>query len=557
MALVLVHIFLVLDGAWIHSPTLDETVHLDAGLRMVRYGYFDKNLGNPPMVNVLAALPIAVLYPDLELPLESGRWIVANPQSKSHVTIPRIFTLSRFFCIPLSLLGAYVCYRWSSELHGGCGGLLSLSLWCFSPNILGSAQLITADVAAATAGILAAYRLWRWWVHGSSTDAVLAGITMGIALLAKMVWAISFVLWPTTWLLVRLTERGAVRSVPVGREARQMIVLLLTALVVLNWGYAFERTMRPLGEYSQMVQAITGFKVSNAVGLLPVPLPENYIRGIGEIHQVMDRSHRSYLAGQWRETGWWYYYLYGLAVKLPLGALGLCAIGLAMSFVRPRRNWASDVVLAVPAVGFLAFVSYFSNMSHHFRYALPFLPFCFVFAGRAAWSFTECHSCVRIIACACWVAVICSSLWNWPHSLSYFNAIAGGSSGGRYHLVDSSLDWGQDLLLLKRWLEQHPEARPLNFAYFGSVDPQLLGIRYNLPASADQDFGAGWYAISVNFVMGRESLAPTGQGGRSLVRRDDYRYFRQLKPVARAGYSIDIYHLEGRGKDDSQLERGP
>jgi hypothetical protein len=46
-----------------------------------------------------------------------------------------------------------------------------------------------------------------------------------------------------------------------------------------------------------------------------------------------------------------------------------------------------------------------------------------------------------------------SSLWYYPHSLSYFNELVGGPMGGPKHLLDSNIDWGQDLFYLKDWLD--------------------------------------------------------------------------------------------------------
>jgi hypothetical protein len=67
-----------------------------------------------------------------------------------------------------------------------------------------------------------------------------------------------------------------------------------------------------------------------------------------------------------------------------------------------------------------------------------------------------------------------------PHYLAYFNEIAGGPSQGYRHLVDSSLDWGQDLPSLKDWLDEqglqgsnHP---PVFLSYFGTAFPSYYGI---------------------------------------------------------------------------------
>jgi hypothetical protein len=125
-------------------------------------------------------------------------------------------------------------------------------------------------------------------------------------------------------------------------------------------------------------------------------------------------------------------------------------------------------------------------------------------------------------------------------------------------LLDSSVGWGQDLLFLKAWLDEHPEARPLGLAYYGNMDPRVAGIEFTVPprgpsypvpqppANADQ-LGPlpGWYAIDVNHVFGNTRVMADGQGGRAPPRigDDDYRYFQRFEPVARAGRSIWIYRI--------------
>jgi hypothetical protein len=67
-----------------------------------------------------------------------------------------------------------------------------------------------------------------------------------------------------------------------------------------------------------------------------------------------------------------------------------------------------------------------------------------------------------------------------PDFLAYFNELAGGPARGYQHLVDSSLDWGQDLPPLKQWLDheglQGPGHPPVYLSYFGNARPAYYGI---------------------------------------------------------------------------------
>jgi hypothetical protein len=245
----------------------------------------------------------------------------------------------------------------------------------------------------------------------------------------------------------------------------------------------------------------------------------------------------------------------------------------------------------------LTLVSSQTGFNHHLRYVLPVFPFAFIWASRVTMLFpsgarrdgvapaeppsarqTEASDdihypreseapaelrlapaepqlengspftsgprrphALQAVVCAALAWSVLTSLWVYPHSLSYFNELVGGPMGGHYHLGNSNIDWGQDLLYLKRWLDEHPEASPIGLAYdLPLVEPKTAGIESTaVPVGPWSEPGQGlpfdqlgpqpgWYAISVNQIQ---------RGQR------DFAYFLRFQPVARAGYSIYIYHI--------------
>ena len=96
-----------------------------------------------------------------------------------------------------------------------------------------------------------------------------------------------------------------------------------------------------------------------------------------------------------------------------------------------------------------------------------------------------------------------------PHYLAFFNSLVGGPGNGWRHLVDSSLDWGQDLCGVARRLQTEAPAAPAYLAYFGSGDPAYEGIRATLlPGLPDfresrpwRPLGPGVYAISATLLQ--------------------------------------------------------
>lgn len=83
----------------------------------------------------------------------------------------------------------------------------------------------------------------------------------------------------------------------------------------------------------------------------------------------------------------------------------------------------------------MAVVSAHAATTAHFRYALPAIPYFFVWAGRVARAIPMQMRflSVVVILCFAWVAVASVSIF--PHGISYFNEFAGGPYGGHAHLV--------------------------------------------------------------------------------------------------------------------------
>jgi hypothetical protein len=135
---------------------------------------------------------------------------------------------------------------------------------------------------------------------------------------------------------------------------------------------------------------------------------------------------------------------------------------------------------------------------------------------------------------------IVSSLSVAPHSLSYFNEAVGGPIGGRHHLLDGNLDWGQNLLRLKEWANAHPEAKPLRTALTTSVPLDAVGIDampYRPENQSKIDplpLKPGWYAIGVNNLMGYRLMPNTVNCSK----------FQHLNPVETIGYTIHVYHVK-------------
>lgn len=576
LGLLAFHTGLLAWGALVHSPTLNEPGHLVAGVSYWQFGRFDVYRVNPPLVRLVAALPVVLAEPATDWrsfyvgagsrpEFELGRDFVAANGDRAF----RYMTLARWACIPLSLLGGYICYRWAGTLYGERAAILALTLWTISPNILAHGQLITCDAAATSLGLAACYTFWLWLKRPTWRHTLISGFVLGFAELAKTTLLVLYPLWPFMWLVYRWRDRQMLTRHDWFREIAMLVARVLIGLYVINLGYAFEGTGTPLRDYRFVSKALTTLEdnghMSNHggnrfadswLGRVPVPLPKNYVLGIDmQKRDFEDYGQPSYLREHFQERGWWYYYLYGLVVKVPLGTWLLFAMA-AIGRLRggTRASFRDEFIVLCPAAVIFAFVSSQIGFSQHLRYVLPVFPLTFVWIGSVAKVFETKRQVAKCLVVGATTWSVASSLWVYPHSLSYFNELAGGPESGRRHLIHSNIDWGQDLFYLKAWLDQHPEAKPLKLAYFGGFDPRHAGIEYSAPlATALQNDGAshtatsapGWYAISVNVLQGFPCSIDSGDGARVSLPRNALVAFQNLEPVAMAGYSIYIYHIPG------------
>lgn len=547
------------------SPSYDEVAHLPAGLRYWETGQFDLYRVNPPLARLAAALPVW-----LSQSQTSYKSINAAPYNRSEFAVAKDFValngsksltfyrMGRLACIPFSTLGAWICFQWARHLYGYRAGLLAMTLWCFDPLVLGHGHLITCDIAGAAFAVTAAYTFWRWLREPDGSKALFAGLLLGLAQLAKTSNILLFGILPCTWLVWRLLSTPGSRP-RWTTDGTQLATNFLTALVVLNAGYGCERSFTRLGDYYFVSKTLCGSdSAQQAVHWnrfrgtwmehIPVPLPANYLCGIDmQKKELEERFAVSQLRGVVRRGGWWYYYFYALLVKEPLGTLALFALAVVVPwfFSRPPDAGRNELMLLLPLLGFLIALSTQTGFTCHARYALPVLPFAFILAGRLVLAAAESRLLGGVVL-ACVLATASSSLRICPHSLSYFNEAAGGPENGPAHLLDSNIDWGQDLLHLRRWLDQHPEARPLGLAYHGTFDPKLVvpefesvpqGPQKSTTSTDDVGPKPGWYAVSVQLIFGGSDEPDPDSPDRRCL------YFRRFTPVARAGYSIWIYRI--------------
>lgn len=572
-------------------------------------GRFELYSVNPPLVRTLAAAPVHFFG---DAPLDYD-YYDSDPAARSEVLLGRrliqelgprslrYFFWARLAVLPFALMGGLLCYLLAGKFGGSRCGLAALAIWTFSPNVIAYGSLITTDLPSCVALLACCYLFWRWIERPDGAGTGLLGLSLLIAMLIKSVWLILPPIFILLYVVVHWWN-GFVRNGVAWNEASfghslgRLVLACLIGLLGVNAFYGFKGSFRPLDQHafvSAKLGQVGGLQArlkslpegeccgitthsnrfkGTLLGSLPVPLPENYVAGIDIQTRDFERgwydeNWRSYLLGQWKLGGWWYYYVLALLVKVPLATwclagLGWLAICLLPNWPAQRLGWAC---LGVPTITLLILVSSSIGLNRYFRYALPVLPALIILGSQVGRLFANEGPGGLKVRPMRWASIVCgvwlvgTTAFHAPHHLSYFNELAGGPQRGGDWLCDSNLDWGQDLLLLQDWLEDHPEAKSnLHLAYFGSFDPKDIGIEYSVapPMIGPRDTSPagltwtgpipGWHVVSRNLIKGHPMPLP--EAGRSLRFRsfgpNAYQYFNALPAVANVGHSLKIVHLD-------------
>jgi 4-amino-4-deoxy-L-arabinose transferase-like glycosyltransferase len=428
--------------------------------------------------------------------------------------------------------------------------------------------------------VAACYTFWNWLKKPTWWNTLASGVVLGVAELTKTTLIIFYPLWPLLWLIYRWPERKRLTKHDWLGEFGKLCVRVVIALYVINLGYGFEGSFTKLKDYNFVCDSLSGLDeiaakaggnrfANSLLAALPIPLPKNYLLGIDLQRRDFEHYHgQFYLGGVWSKTGWWYYYLYAIAIKVPLGTwLLLVFAAVASFFGKEAVQRRDEFYLLFPGVTLLAFVSSQTGINEHMRYVLPIFPFFYIWVGQVTPSILAAGIAMSrttfaprhfggIVVVACLIWSVGSSLFYFPHTLSYFNEVVGGPTNGWKHLANSNVDWGQDLILLQKWIdENNRDGMQIHLCYFGPTNPMDLGLnllRKNVGKKSGEIFRVdaeeqkAIYAISSN-VLCHNPLAVYNEDGELIDWRElKLNQLDAIEPTDFIGYSIFIFQTEVR-----------
>lgn len=546
---------MMITSLWRKSVTFDEPYCVAMGYNYLKTGetrYVSRF--NPPLAPVLTALPLLSLGVDrAQQPGGTG--------PELHTTAAAFFAgwqdpevvlrLARLPVLLVTMLLGLGVYAWSRELFGPLRALISVVLYAFAPNVLAHGRLATSDLIVTAAFFFAAYSFWRFLCREKRRSVLFAGIFLGLAMLSKLS-AILLLPWMLLAALIEVllpqkarASTGIVlsRSRRAGRLVLALLAVSALALVTIAAGYLPDLptwiSPGPTDSPGSTANAFRPDPAASRVDSTPavarpnilrhLPVPPAYADCVLELQNKMRDGHVSFLCGDYRTHGWWSYFPKAFAVKTTIPFLVLLAGAVGMSF-RPGRDFA--YLLLAPGLFFAASMT--SPLNIGFRHVLPAMPFLFVACGGILPRAT--HTLGRHVLLGATILLVgwhvAESLFIYPDYLAYFNEFVGGPRNGYKCLVDSNLDWGQDVGRIGPKLRQMGIQGAVHFAVFGRTSPGAAGVEFR-DASRRPEPRQGTWVVSATEIQGLY-----------WADRNRFAWLRDnARPIANIGYSIFIYRV--------------
>ena len=433
------------------SHTMDEPDHLGCGMQWLN-GAYTWDPDHPPMARVMAA--VAVSLAGERLVPANGSYLEGSLILGRDDHYDRILSIARFAVLPLFWTASLAVFLWAKRAGGPMAALIAAFLFTTTPPVLAHAGLVTTDMACTAFGALT-FLASLWWAdHPDRPRTVLFGFALGLAAVAKF----SLLAYlPAAWLVLLAIHRP-----PVSTMSRYIAPLAVAGL-------------------------IGGFVICTAYRFTLVP---QFFAGIQGLMKHNAAGHYSYLLGQRRHAGVWYYFPVVLSVKTPIAMLLLLAGGLIYGW-RKRLPLSAPVALAAG----ILIVAMMSRINIGVRHVLPIYTAFSVIGAVAAAEVMRgpLRRAAGILLLLGWQAV--SGAAHHPDYIAYTNEFV--PEHPEDVTADSDLDWGQDMKLVAAFLARHGATR---VAFTPYCTTYLIAGRAFPPTTPTDWYhpSPGWNVVSLS-----------------------------------------------------------
>jgi hypothetical protein len=552
------------------SATFDEPDHLTSGYFSLKAKDYRVDPEHPPFLRMWAALPLLaqrnIKFPEQTIDrTDSLEWVTGTEKYAlidSFVyeinDADQMLYPARFMIALLGVLLGFLVFFWAEDWLGFWPAVFALACYTFEPNLLAHSSLVTTDLGVACFIFGAVYFLWRTTRLLSIANLLGLLVLFGLAAVSKFS---ALILAPIFLLLLAIRafrktpwqcKIGKLTEIPTipGRIAASAALILLIAFascaaIWIVYGFRYMPSASPSWRFAiednsivrERAPMLAGFvHWVDAKHLLPNAYSEGFL-----LEQTKSVGRMSFLDGDMKQNGWWYYFPFAFLIKTPITLILLFAGGLILCAVKWKTFLANTIFVLAPLCIYAA-VAISSDINIGLRHILPIYPFVILLAALCAAKLLQSKRGIVIVVaaalCLFWIFEFARA---YPYNLAFFNSFVGGPADGYKYLADSNVDWGQDLKGLKRWMDSR-NVKQINLVYFGTADPAYYGIQYTrLPGGTVHPQMQN--PLAMPQLPGYVAISTTILDGVYLTRegRAFYAPLADREPVATIGHSINIY----------------
>jgi 4-amino-4-deoxy-L-arabinose transferase-like glycosyltransferase len=551
----------MLSVVWQKSITVDEVVMIPAAYYHLAAANCQLVHEHPPLVKILAGVPLLFLQPDENDPAKLGhapdspvgKWTYCERFWEDN---PQLFESVSFWArvpmIALSVLTGVLLFAFTRDLFGTASAVLAVALYTLEPTLLAHGRVVQTDVAASFGYLLVFYALHKYLGAPTVKRALLLGAAGGLACLTKFSMlmvapVVGVVFLAHFWRAPR--AEGSRRVV-----AAHACATALTALLVINAAYFFDH--RALGyEGVKWVNEGAGENpepVVRAVEAVSYVLPTDFVLGVLWQFWHNRAGHNAGLLGMYSPKGWWYYFpvAFSLKATLPFLLLSLAALGWGAYELLKRRDRRFLLPLAAFAV--YAAVSMAGALNLGIRYFLPGYMFLFMLGGALLARLWEARRARRVgragaVVAAGLLAWVCvEAVRAYPDHTTYMSQLAYARPHWWY-LSDSNVEWGDDTRALAEYLRAKGETKVRAMFLGGFLTLHHYGVDY-LDALATPPGATHYTAVGASFLNG-STVSGYERDGRPVTeeeRVNTFDEYRRRVPEEVFGGSIYLFREDGR-----------
>ncbi len=515
------------------SQTWDEGFEIVAGYQYLTTGEYRASLENPPLERILEALPLLFLRPDLK-----GDALGANNTGpadvdaglaflyKNRLPAGQILFAARLPMIAVTVGLLLVLAVWCRRKFGAAAGIVAAFLFALDPTIIAHGRYVKNDMLVAAAAFVAVIA-WDWFLESGKGRALVAsGMALGLALGSK--YSALFLL--PVFLVLYLLRNWRKFSWPSFLKA-SAVVGVLAAVVILILYAPYDGALLPHARSAAGIPLREVLDQSTMVGRRIAWIGSRlgwrshpYLIGLATFASHGGGTHPTYIWGNRGTTGWWFYFPFAFAIKTPVAVL------LGLLVIVPFAVTQPMLWIPILIYGALSMVG---HVDIGLRHILPIYPFLYALLGAGLVRVRRRFRTPLVIAIV--AATALESFTVFPYYTAFFNVLAGGPKNGPKFLVDSNIDWGQDLKRLGEYASAHGSPQ-VCVMYFGTA-PTWYYLRSpaNFPSIQEMQ-----QHVAPECELAAVSVTPL-EG--VYVPEQWFAWLRDVPPLARIGYSIYVWDV--------------